>query len=69
MTAPDRKPHETRVLVERGELADKLEKLSAFIESAEWHGLPETDRDLLIEQRNHMTEYLGVLQRRVARFL
>ena len=69
MTGPDRKPHETRVLVERGELADKLEKLSAFIESAEWHRLPEADRDLLIEQRNHMTAYLGVLQRRVARFL
>jgi hypothetical protein len=63
------KPHEERMLVERGELADKLEKLTAFIESEAWHRLPEPDRDLLVEQRNHMTAYLGVLQRRIARFL
>lgn len=62
-------PHEERVLAERGELAERVEKLHAFIESAAWHRLPESDRDLLVEQRNHMTAYLGVLQRRAARFL
>lgn len=62
-------PHEERVLVERGELADRLDRLTTFIGGEAWHKLPETDRDLLIEQCNHMTAYLGVLQRRVARFL
>lgn len=64
-----RQPHENRMLVERGELADRLEKLTAFIDSEAWPKLPEGDRDLMIEQRNHMTAYLGALQRRVARFL
>jgi hypothetical protein len=63
-------PHEERVvLVERGELAENLDRLTAFIEGEVWHKMPEADRDLLIEQRNHMTAYLGVLQRRAARFL
>lgn len=64
-----RQPHETRLLVERGELADKLEKITVFIESETWHGLPEDERRLLVEQRNHMTAYLGVVQLRIARFL
>ena len=62
-------PHEERVIMERGELAENLERLTAFIEGPTWHKMPESDRDLMIEQRNHMTAYLGVLQRRVARFL
>ena len=51
-----------------GALAESLEHLGAFIEGPTWHKMPEADRDLMIEQRNHMTAYLGVLQRRVARF-
>lgn len=50
-------------------ITDHLGRLNAIIESPTWHKMPEVDRDLMIEQRNHMTAYLGVLQRRMARFL
>ena len=55
--------------MELGAFAENLERLTAFIEGPKWHKMPEADRDLIIEQRNHMTAYLGVLQRRVARFV
>ncbi len=60
--------YQQRVVAERGELAGRLQKLSAFIESEVWRTLPEDERDLLVEQRLHMTAYLGVIQRRCVRF-
>jgi hypothetical protein len=62
-------PHQQRVIAERGELAERLDKLNAFIGGELWLKLPEDERDLLVEQRGYMTAYLGVLQRRSARFL
>lgn len=63
------KPHEERILAERGELSDRLGKLNAFIDGAGFVALAETDRDLLVRQRSYMTAYLGVLSLRVARFM
>jgi predicted sulfurtransferase len=58
-----------KILVKRGELAQDLDRLNAYIEDVEWHRLPEADRALVIEERNHTAALLGVLQLRAARFL
>ena len=49
------------------DLLVKLSKLSDFIESGDWINVSQEDRDLLVEQREAMTAYLGVLDKRRAR--
>lgn len=48
------------------DLGLKLEKLSAFIGSSSWSELPYDHREMLVEQRNHMTAYHGILRLRLA---
>lgn len=58
-----------RVREERKELADKLTKLTAFISrNPDFKGLHVTDRVLLRRQRETMSEYCDVLDKRIARF-
>lgn len=61
-------PHEQRVIDEREELADKLGKLSTFAAGETFAGLPEVDQVLLAGQRDVMSAYLKILDRRIARF-
>ena len=56
-----------RLQIERTELADRVEKLEAFILSDRFDALPNVDRLDLREQRSHMGKYLEVLTRRVSR--
>ena len=56
-----------RLFAEHSELAQRIEKLKAFIVSDKYDGLPGIDRTDLKEQLKHMEAYGGVLMRRVSR--
>ena len=58
-------PHQYRLLNERAELRDRLEKLLTFINCAAFRSVPPAERDRLQRQANHMGEYLNVLNERV----
>ena len=59
-------PHQYRLLNERAELRDRLEKLDMFIHSDMFPCVQPPERDRLKRQANHMGEYLNVLNERVA---
>lgn len=61
-------PWQQRVVDEKRELDERLEKLTAFIASPAMHPLDEADCHLLRCQREAMWQYSGVLQRRIERF-
>ena len=62
-------PHQERVVQERAELAEKLEKLDAFLNDQEkFRSLKFYDACLLIEQSELMRRYVIVLDTRIARF-
>lgn len=56
-----------RLMIERKELAEKLEKLCLFIDSPRFVEVvkDESQRELLIKQRNYMNEYLSILNQRI----
>ena len=63
-------PHEQRVITERDELQEKLEKLKSFIlDSPIYRSLPIEDSNLLSRQLNVMNEYLSILNERIGRFV
>ena len=57
-----------RVVAEREELAEKLEKLEAFENGEVFGTLPESERTDLISQICAMSSYKAVLDRRISRF-
>lgn len=64
------KPSDTwldRLRIERDELAEKLHKLEAYIETPEFGLLAEEDAALLIYQLNAMDGYLEILTVRIER--
>jgi hypothetical protein len=61
-------PHQERVVTEKQELDTKLEKLSAFIETETFQGLPSDEKDRLQRQHMHMDHYSTVLGERIAAF-
>lgn len=62
------KPHEERVIAEKDELREKLIKLDEFMHTDTFGDLYQTDQELLMEQREHMANYLEVLHLRIERF-
>lgn len=61
--------YQQRVLDEQTALADKLVKLTKFISASDaFAALPDEDKVLLREQRDHMSAYHDVLRRRIERF-
>jgi len=62
------KPHEQRVVDERSALADKEEKLGAFLYGIVFNSLPQEERMRLVRQRTYMALYLNVLDERIAAF-
>lgn len=56
-----------RLVIEQEELADKLHKLCVFTDSPKFKETvkDEHQRDLLLQQRNYMGEYLNVLNQRI----
>lgn len=58
-------PHQQRVVDERAELAERLEKLRSFTESARFASLPETEQGPLTRQEMAMAAYLAALDERL----
>lgn len=56
-----------RLMIERNELAEKLEKLCLFTDSPKFMDVvkDENQRELLIKQRDYMGEYLNILNQRI----
>ena len=61
-------PHEKRVIIERNEISEKLEKLTYFLSSEIFKSLHGTDQNLLISQKGAMDQYLCILNFRIERF-
>jgi hypothetical protein len=59
-------PHQQRVVEERDELYDRLEKLMAFQDTPTFDALLKVERHLLCEQKACMEALVGVLNRRIA---
>lgn len=59
--------HKDRVRVEANDLALKLKKLGAFIET-DMDGIPPVDQQSLKDQYKAMSEYLDILKARISRF-
>lgn len=64
------KPHQQRVISERAELADRLEKLAVFIGSASFEQMVpnEGERGLLVIQKGIMQTYADILDARISVF-
>lgn len=61
-------PHQHRVVLEKQDLDDKLQKLMSFISSPAFIVLDAEERRRLEEQALHMTNYSRVLGERIAAF-
>lgn len=62
-------PHQERVVVEKKELDDKLDKLGIFIDcNPTFCVLLSEDKNLLRMQRSVMKDYSKILGQRIARF-
>ena len=61
-------PFQQRVVDEKRELDEKLQKLMAFFGSDLFNGLSANERELLKEQSEHMESYSVVLRERIALF-
>lgn len=58
--------YKTRVIQEKEDLDQKIEKLKNFINSNEFHIVSTNEKDLLIRQLNTMTDYSAILVERIA---
>lgn len=56
-----------RLINEQQDLAEKLSKLCAFVDTPKFEEVvkDEHQRDLLLQQREHMGEYLNILNQRI----
>lgn len=61
-------PHQVRVLDEKSELDEKLDKLTSFIGTPTWLNLVREERDRLAWQRHHMQGYSRILGERISAF-
>lgn len=62
-------PHQERVVVEKRELDEKLDKLKLFIETNSiFKTLPEDEQHRLNRQFDVMAEYSNILAQRIAVF-
>ena len=64
----DLPPHQQRVLDEKRELDDRLQKLVAFFSNPIFHGLPESEQIRLERQAVAMRTYSEILSERIAAF-
>lgn len=62
------KPYQERVIQERRELGERLDKLWAFITGEEFKTLPEAEQRRLEHQRAFMRGYATILDDRIQNF-
>lgn len=60
--------YQERVISEKAELDEKIEKLRAFFTTPLYGGLDSTEQDRLIRQFGFMCSYSAVLEERVSAF-
>jgi hypothetical protein len=60
--------HQQRVIGEKAQLDDKIDKLGAFIGSDWYKSLDTEERERLVVQRGAMREYAKILAKRIAAF-
>ncbi len=63
------KPHEQRVIDEKTELDEKIQKLVAFFQTELFDGLSSYDQALMQMQANAMLTYAGILTLRISQFV
>lgn len=61
-------PHQERVVIEKQELDEKIEKLAAFRGGHLFASLPADEQERLVRQHSCMVEYSGILGERIAAF-
>lgn len=61
-------PHQQRVVAEKAELDDRLDKLGIFIGSDLFNKLPESEKELLYRQHVAMQGYSEILETRIHGF-
>ncbi len=61
-------PHQQRVIAEREQLADRIQKLESFLATEMFAGLPEDEQQLLKMQADAMVVYLSILEARSSKF-
>lgn len=61
-------PHQQRVVEERDELADRLQKLTAFLDTPTFDALPKAERHRLAQQQAVMRHLAAVLKERIEAF-
>lgn len=61
-------PHQTRVMEEKAELDEKLQKLTAFLPTEFCLSLPFNERSRLKQQHSVMTAYSSILGERIEAF-
>ena len=61
-------PYQQRVVREKFELDRKLSALTGFLESEQFHGLPEAERGRMASQHVAMVAYSGTLAERIEAF-
>ena len=56
-----------RLLIERQDLAERFSKLCAFVDTPKFEEVVKNEhqRDLLLQQRDYMGEYLNILNQRI----
>jgi hypothetical protein len=62
------KPHQQRVVEEKRELDEKIEKLDAFIKGELFKTLPSDECSRLARQRVAMLDYSRILEARIEAF-
>jgi hypothetical protein len=62
------KPYQQRVVIEKKELDDKIEKLTAFIAGEVFKTLPSDECSRLTRQRVAMLDYSQCLEARIKAF-
>lgn len=61
-------PHQIRVVAEKRELDERLQRLVAFMDAVTFAELPEAERARMTRQRDVMTELSAVLGERIDAF-
>lgn len=65
----DMQAFQQRVVDEKSELQIKIDKLTAFIPTEIFRGLPKAEQNRLNSQLVHMRHYASILDQRIEAFL
>lgn len=61
-------PYQERVVIEKQELDDKIDKLEAFLRSENYQGVDLLNQQLMMQQLGIMLAYSSILSRRIETF-